>query len=89
MSEKLFLVTYEALIGRVKEDGAEHQPVELTFHTVVRAATADAVNDIAVQYSDRGFTAKVKSVAQLADQVSAEELFLLMDHTKALRVLKA
>jgi hypothetical protein len=83
---KLFLVTYEALIGRTKTDGAEHAPVELTFHVVVKAKDADAVNDIATNYSDPGFVAKVRNVAELADQVSAEQLYDLMDAKKVLRV---
>jgi len=85
-ADKLFLVTYDALIGRTKEDGADHAPVELTFHVVVKAASREAVDDQLVQYSDRGFVAKVTTVAELADQVAAEDLLGLMEHRKVLRV---
>jgi len=88
-SGKLFLVTYDAMIGRTKDDGSDHQPVELTFHVVVKAASREAVDDVLVQYSDRGFVAKVTTVAELADQVSAEDLYGLMEYEKVLRVQRA
>jgi hypothetical protein len=86
MKNKTFLVTYEALIGRVKEDGADHQPVELTFYVAVRAKDVQHANDMVVQYSDRGFVAKVTGIAELGDQVSADDLYALLEHSKVLRV---
>lgn len=79
---KFFLVQYDAVIGRAKDDGSDHEPLELTFYVTVEAPSAEAVNDIVSQYADKGFTARVTSVAELADQVSSEDLHKLLDYKK-------
>jgi len=86
---KMFLVTYDALIGRTKGDGSEHPPIELTFHVTVKAKDRAAVDDLVTQYSDPGFVAKVTNVAEIADEISAEQLFALTDMQKTLRVQTA
>ncbi len=81
---KKYLITHTAVIGRTKQDGATHGQVELTFYSMVEAETQEAASDAVVQYLDPGFTTVVSGIAEVADAVSAEELYALLNHKKVL-----
>jgi hypothetical protein len=78
MSDKRFLVKNEALIGRKKEDGSDHPPVELIFYTMVEAPNLEAANDMLVTYSDPGFRTRVANVLEVADSLSSDDLYSLL-----------
>lgn len=75
---KKFLVTHNAVVGRTKEDGSDHSPINLVFYTVNEAASEEAVQDQLVRYSDPGFVTNIASVAELGDDISADDLYALM-----------
>jgi kynureninase len=75
-----YLVTYEATIGRTREEGAVIPSITLTYYSMVEAATVEAANDMVVVYRDPGFSTRVVSVAEVADILSASDLFALLNH---------
>jgi len=88
MSEKLFLVTYEAVIGRTKEENHQHNPIQVTFYVTYPAASLEAVNDVAVQYRDPGFVARITNVQELGEGLTAEEIHAMLDARKVLVEVK-
>lgn len=79
---KTFLVTHHATVGRTKEEGASFPPVELTFYSMVKDETMEAANEQVIQYSDPNFVTRVTNVTEVADTISVDELFELLDHKK-------
>ena len=83
-----FVVVWESTIGRQKEDGSHHEPVNLSFITTVRAADKEAAQDQLLVYSDPTFVLKVERIAQLGEDMSQEELVALLEHKKVFNVLE-
>lgn len=81
---KKFLITHNATVGRTTTDGAVFPPVELTFYSMVESTSSEEASSQVVQYSDPGFVTKVANITEVADSVSAEELFELLNHKKVL-----
>jgi hypothetical protein len=88
MSDKLFLVTYEAVIGRTKEDNNQHSPMQVTFYATFHAPNLEGVNDVAVQYRDPGFVAKIINVQELGEGLTSEEIHAMLDARKVLVEVK-
>jgi len=79
-----YLITHEAVVGRTKEEGAQIAPITLLFYSMVEAPSAEAANEQAVVYRDPGFRTTVLGVSEVADQLSADDLYALLDHKKVL-----
>jgi hypothetical protein len=80
---KKFLITHEATVGRTVE-GTQMPPIRLQFYSMVEAANEEAAQDQLIQYKDPGFVSRVASIAEVADVVTSEELFALLDQKKVL-----
>jgi hypothetical protein len=90
-----YLVTYDAVIARPDKPVADasgyvattttYNPIELLFYVVVTAESADAVNDLVVNYTTPGFVARVTNIVELGEGVTADELASLLDPKKVLR----
>lgn len=79
-----YLVTHEAVIGRTKEEGAALPPITLTFYSMVEASTTEEANEKIVTYRDPGFSTRIVSIAEVADILSADDLYALLAHDKVL-----
>lgn len=85
MSSDKYLIRHEAVIGRTKEDGADHSPIELVFYTVVEATSYELASDLAVQYADKGFKTRVASITSLPDTMSSDKLLILLNPKEVLK----
>lgn len=85
MSNTKYLVRHEAVIGRSKDDGADHSPIELVFYTVVEASSYELASDLAVQYADKGFKTRVASIVTLPETMSGDELYKLLNAAEVLK----
>jgi hypothetical protein len=80
-----YLVTHEATVGRTKEEGAVIPSITLTYYSMVNADSVEAANDQVVVYRDPGFSSRIVGVAEVADILSADDLFTLLDHSKIIK----
>jgi hypothetical protein len=80
-----YLVTHEATVGRTVGEGAVIQSILLTFYSMLEASSVDAAKDELVAYSDPGFKTRVVDVVEVADPLSNERLFELLDHKKIIK----
>ena len=62
---KKYLVRHAAVVGRTRADGSFHDPVYLTFYSIVEADSVEDVNNRVTNYSDPGFTCKVESIIEV------------------------
>jgi hypothetical protein len=83
---KRFLVTHDAIIGRVDADNprTQMQPMSLKFYTMVEADNLEAAQEQLVQYKDPGFITRIANTAEVGDTVTVDELFALLDQRKIL-----
>ncbi len=77
-----FVIVWESNIGRQKEDGSYHEPVNLSFITTVRAVDKEAAQEQLLVYSDPTFVLKVERIAQLGEEMSQDELLALLEHKR-------
>lgn len=80
-----YLVTHEATVGRTKEEGAVIPSITLTYYSMVNAETEEAANEQVVVYRDPGFSTRIVAVAEVADILSSDDLFALLDHSKIIK----
>jgi hypothetical protein len=80
-----YLVTHEATVGRTKEEGAVIPSITLTYYSMVNADSVEAANDQVVVYRDPGFSSRIVGVAEVADILTADDLFALLDHSKIIK----
>lgn len=80
-----YLVTYEATIGRTKEEGAVIPSVVLTYYSMFEAENEEAANDKVVIYRDPGFSTRLVAVTEVADVLSSNDLFALLDSSKIIK----
>lgn len=80
-----YLVTHEAVVGRTREEGAVIPSINLTYYSMVTAETEEAANEQVVVYRDPGFSTRIVGVSEVADILSADDLFALLDHSKIIK----
>ena len=88
MSNKRFLIKHDAVIGRgLKEDGAEHPPLELVYYTMVEAANLEAASDMSMGYADKTFKVKVGSIVEVGDNISSDDLYALLNQSEVIKAM--
>ena len=80
-----YLVTHEATVGRTREEGAVIPSITLTYYSMVNADSVEAANEQVIVYRDPGFSTRIVGVAEVADILSADDLFALLDHSKIIK----
>lgn len=83
----IFIVVWESTIGREKEDGSFHEPVNLSFISTVRAPDKEAAQNQILVYSDPTFVLRVERIAQLHEEMSPDELMSLLEHNTVFNVV--
>jgi len=80
-----YLVTHEATVGRTREEGAVIPSITLTYYSMVNAETVEAANDMVVVYRDPGFSTRIVGVTEVADILSSDDLFALLNHANIIK----
>lgn len=81
-----FVVVWESTIGREKEDGSQHDPVNLSFITTIRAADKEEAQNGLLTYSDPTFVLRVQRIEELDEDMSRDELIALLEHNTVFNI---
>jgi hypothetical protein len=57
----------------------------LLFYSMVTAGSVEEATEKVVVYRDPGFSTRTLGIAEVADQLSSDDLYALLEHNKVLR----
>ena len=84
----IFVVEWESTIG-LTDEGSRHEPVCLSFVSTVRAETEEAAQNNLIAYSDPSFRLRVARIEQLDEDMSKDELMVLLQHNRVFNIVEA